>query len=157
MGLLEILFISFGCCKICQKCQYLQLGTKNKFSDFFLSIPWFSFFYWKTFHTFDNECLFHMDNHIDLVGSVTFVEKISWQKGTLENIIKKGTYFFWFLVGDFDISNIFYKIQNLNSWPVFPVVPLLRKILKAISPLQSLFDLYNKSLVGHKTFVGWWP
>ena len=33
----------------------------------------------------------------------------------------KSTYF-WFLFRDFIISDIFYKIQNLNWWPVFLVI-----------------------------------
>ena len=29
---------SFGLCKICLKCGDLQLGTKNKFGDFFANV-----------------------------------------------------------------------------------------------------------------------
>ena len=47
-----------------------------------------------------------------------FVEIVS----TSENICKKKL-FFWFLDEDLNISDIFYKIQNLNWWLVFPVIP----------------------------------
>ena len=36
-------------------------------------------------------CLFHMDNHLDQVRSVMFVERISRQNRTSENFVKKGT------------------------------------------------------------------
>ena len=35
---------------------------------------------------------------------------------------KKAPHFFWFQVGDLNISDIFYKIQNIKWWPVFPVI-----------------------------------
>ena len=35
---------------------------------------------------------------------------------------KKAPNFFWFQVGDLNISDIFYKVQNLYLWPVFPVI-----------------------------------
>ena len=57
------------------------------------------------------KCLFHMDNHIDLVGTVKFVEKLVNQK----TLVKKGTCFFWFQVGAFNISDVYYKIQKLNK------------------------------------------
>ena len=65
-------------------------GNKKKCGAFFVSVPWFSFFIEKlsthlTIHCL--KCLFHMDNHIDFVGTVTSVERISWQNGTSENII----------------------------------------------------------------------
>ena len=53
-----------------------------------------------------------MDNHIDLVGTVKFVEKLVDKS---ENFSKKGTCFFWFQVGAFNISDVYYKIQKLNK------------------------------------------
>ena len=35
---------------------------------------------------------------------------------------KKNTYIFWFLFGDFNISNVFYKIQKLNQWQIVSVI-----------------------------------
>ena len=86
-------------------------GNQKKFGAFLASVPWFSLFIVKlsthlTMHCL--KCLFHMDNHIDLVGTVTFVERISWGNGTSENIWKKSLAFFWILVGDFNISDLFY-------------------------------------------------
>ena len=34
----------------------------------------------------------------------------------------KSTNFFWFQVRDLNISDIFYKSQNFNGWPVCPVI-----------------------------------
>ena len=36
---------------------------------------------------------------------------------------KKALDCFWFLVGDFNISDIFYKIRILKKLPVFPIIP----------------------------------
>ena len=38
------------------------------------------------------------------------------KKQESQNICKKALTFFWFPFGDFNISNIFYKIQNLYEW-----------------------------------------
>ena len=82
------------------------------------------------------ECLFHRENHIEVASIVICVEIISRQNATCKNIWKKSLDFFWFLVRDLDISNNFYKIQNLHYWPVIPVNQLVRRILKALSPFQ---------------------
>ena len=137
MGLLEKLFISlsFGFCKISPNCWYLLLESKKVF---FLQVFHNSSFLLEKLSTHLTmhclKCLFHIINHIDLVGTVTFVERISWQNCTPENIGNKGTCFFQFLVGDFNILDRFNKIQNIKYWPVFPVVPLLRRIPKALGP-----------------------
>ena len=46
---------------------------------------------------------------------------------------------FWFQVGVLKISDIFYKIQNFNWWPVFPV----------ITHWTNIFIL-KSSYIGHK-------
>ena len=51
---------------------------------------------------------------MDQVGNVMFVETDYRWTGESENICKESTYFCWFLVGDFNISDIFYKILSLN-------------------------------------------
>ena len=51
--------------------------------------------------------LFAMDNHI-------YVSGILRQSGTSENNCKKKLNAFWFLVRDFNISDIFYKIKNIR-------------------------------------------
>ena len=39
-----------------------------------------------------------------------------------QKTLKKTPHLFWFKVGDINISDIFYKIQNFNRLPVFPVI-----------------------------------
>ena len=56
-----------------------------------------------------------MDNYINQVGSVMIVEKILRSSCTSKDIKKKITCFFWFLVGDLNISDNFYKIQNSHQ------------------------------------------
>ena len=56
-----------------------------------------------------------------------------------EHLPKQHQTFFWFAVEDINISDIFYKIKNLDLWTVFP---FLRWILKAFSP----FEIYNTHL-----------
>ena len=57
-----------------------------------------------------------------------FVETVSRLNGTSENIHKKHN--FLLPVEDLNISNIFYKIQNFNGWPVF---------FSVITPLTDTF------------------
>ena len=39
-----------------------------------------------------------------------------------QKTLTKKAHFVWFQVGDFNISDIFYKIQNFNKWPVLLVI-----------------------------------
>ena len=55
-----------------------------------------------------------MDNHINQVGSVMLVEKFQELVVHQKPLTNKAPGFFWFLVGAFNISDIFYKIQNSN-------------------------------------------
>ena len=75
MGLLERLFISlsFVFCKIFKKCLNLQLVT-NKSLVLFCIFKVFQYFHFSFFNFFLThltmhclKCLFHMNNHIDLV------------------------------------------------------------------------------------------
>ena len=71
-----------------------------------------------------------------------------------EHLQKKHLVIFWFLVGDFNISDIFHKIQISNKWPVFPIIttdlilslipgPLLKSIiLKFNSSSIALLTMY---------------
>ena len=59
----------------------------------------------KTIKCFIYKC-FHKHNIYNLIYMIIHMKK------TL----------FWFLVGDYYISDMFYRIQNLNLWPVFPVI-----------------------------------
>ena len=49
---------------------------------------------------------------------------IFWMKCYIKKHKQKSTKFFWFQVGDLNILDIFYRIQNFNWWPVFPVITL---------------------------------
>ena len=55
-------------------------------------------------------------------------------KGTL-----KKTWLFCFLFGDLNISNIFYKIQNLK-----PVVPFLSRNIKLYDSLSFYFKVLSQ-------------
>ena len=75
MGLLEKLFIclSFGFCRTC------QLGPKKSVVLFWQVFP-DSLFFEKLSTQLTMHCLkflFHIDNHKDLFGIVTFLERIS--------------------------------------------------------------------------------
>ena len=61
--------------KICKKCWFPQMGTKQNLA----SVPSLSLFVEKLSTHLTMHCLkglFNMNNHIDLVGCVTFVERI---------------------------------------------------------------------------------
>ena len=53
---------------------------------------------------------------------------------------KKAPNFFWILVQDFNISDIFYKIQNLKKEKMKAVVPFLPRNLKHHSPFVIFWD-----------------
>ena len=55
-------------------------------------------------------------------GNVKSVENISRRNKNYKTCAKKTLSVFWFLFGDFNISNIFYKIQNLNEWQLVSVI-----------------------------------
>ena len=66
LQLLKTFLSSFGFYEMCLKSWYLQVETKNT-------------------------CLFYMENHIDQVRCVTFVEKVSRWNSISKNIYKKAS------------------------------------------------------------------
>ena len=50
------------------------------------------------------------------------VENISRRYKNHKTCAKTTLTFFWFLFRDFNISNIFYKIQNVNEWPLVLII-----------------------------------
>ena len=69
----------FGFYKMCLKSWYLQLETKKKYVLFLKVFRDFLFFLeiFTTLLTMQcPKCLFHIDNHIDQIMCVTFVEKV---------------------------------------------------------------------------------
>ena len=129
---------SLGFFKMCLKSWYLQSETK-----FFPVI--FSFFLEILTTLWTMQCpnyLFHMDNHIDQVMCVSFVEKVSRWNSASKNIYnKKKLIFFGLLVKDIKISYIFYKIQNFQgpSWASI-FATCLTKHLRA-EPLEFLLGI----------------
>ena len=57
--------------------------------------------------------------NINQVVNVMFVAKVSDEMRHQKTSAKKALDCFGFLVEDFNISDIAYKIQILNLWPVF--------------------------------------
>ena len=55
-------------------------------------------------------------------SNVKSVENISRKNKNPKICAKKALIFFWFLFGDFNISNTFYKILNLNEWQFVSVI-----------------------------------
>ena len=123
MGKLDI-SLRFGFCKRCLKYWNLQKGTK-KISFFFVGVPLFSilleiFSTLLTLHSL--KCIFHVNIHIEKIVNVMFLENVSIWIVTSENINRKSTWFFGFLVGYINISDNFYKIKKFNLGPVFSII-----------------------------------
>ena len=55
-------------------------------------------------------------------SNVKSVENIYRHNNNHKTCVNKALSFFWFLFGDFNISNIFYKIQNINKWQLASVI-----------------------------------
>ena len=55
-------------------------------------------------------------------SNVKSVENISRRNKNHKTCAKKALTFFGFVFGDFNISNIFYKIQNLNEWQLVSLI-----------------------------------
>ena len=51
---------------------------------------------------------------------------------------------FWFLLGDFNISNIFYKIQNLNEWQLVSVITHMTYTFLNPWTLNKTWCLFNQ-------------
>ena len=89
--------LSFGFCKMCLKCWNLLIGTKK--NKCFYCTCFVILFLLEIFSTLLTLlcpiCLFHMNNHIDKVVHVMFVETVSGWNVTSKNIFKKSTNFFF--------------------------------------------------------------
>ena len=74
-----------------------------------------------------------------------------------KTLAKKAPIFFWFQVGDLNISDSFYKPQNLNWWPVCPVITYWT--YTCLSPWALRSDLWNtgRAIIHYKKAgsVGW--
>ena len=122
--------------------EILKSSTWNqkKSYAFFSSAPWF-FLFLEIFTTLLTmqcpKCLFHMENHKDQVKCVTLVEKVSRWDSSSKNIYKKNTWFFWLLVEDIKISNIFYKIQNFQGTPWASIIATCLIKLLRTGPFRS--------------------
>ena len=140
MRLLEklVISLSLGFCKICLKCWNLWLGTERK-QVLFLQPKKF----WCT------NCHGILSTNVTVPTkymwlsmwkrrlrqrNVKCVESVSIKSENHGTLAKKASNFCCFPIEDINISNIFYKIQNLNLWKKISVVPLLRRIQKALSP-----------------------
>ena len=108
----QLFFLNIFLCKI---------SSLSYFHTFDNALPWMSFSQGKSHRS---------SFHCHMCGK-NFKTKCNKYKH-LKNFLD----FFCFLVRVLDISNNFYKTKNLHYQPVIPVNPLLRIILKAISPFQ---------------------
>ena len=80
------------------------------------------------------KCLFHLNNNIYQIGTVTFMEIVWKQNGTSENICKKKHIFLvpiW----------IIHHFKQKNSFFV-SLVPFLPGICKGLSPLECLISFF---------------
>ena len=115
----------------------LKSLSRNQKKCFFAHVLWFLFFL-KIFSTILTllclDCLFHMNNNIDLVVNVMFVESVSGWNVTLENISKKKHKFF--LIPDWRSQHFRHLFKN----------PKL-KLMASFSSNHSL-DLYLLKSLG---------
>ena len=106
-------------------------GDQKVFSGFFCKCLVFLFYYLKAHHIFDNSMLchrffFHMDNHINQVGSVLLVERISRWSCTSEDITKKshGVFFFPGRIIKYRRPHILNpKFKLMTGFPVTAIPP----------------------------------
>ena len=63
--------------------------------------------------------------------------KYSKKKQELQMHLQKSTWLVFFLVGELNILNNFYKIQNLSKWKLKQVVPFLPKNLELHNPCEE--------------------
>ena len=99
--------------------------NQKKFGAFFANVFWCNISSGNCFHKHDICKLICMIIYV----KKTFEAK-QWlkcrkyfkKKPQSQNMCKTSTLFFRFLFGDFNISDIFYKILNLNKWPLVSVI-----------------------------------
>ena len=88
------------------------------------------------------KCLFHMDNHIDQVRCVTYMEKSFKMKQCIkEHLQKRHLFFVLLLVEDFKISYIFYKIKNFQGNPQASIITTCLIKLFRTGPFHKLFSI----------------
>ena len=99
--------------------------NQNKCGAFFANVFWCYISSGKYFHKHDigNLSIWLIMWKRQLRHSnVKSVENISRRNKNHKTCGKKALSFFWFLFWDFNISNIFYKMQNLNEWQLVSVI-----------------------------------
>ena len=112
---------------------------KKKSSAFFVGVWLFSFLFviFSTHFTLHClKCLFHLNNHIDKVENVMFVEKVLIWNMTSENISKKTLNLFRFQVGDINISNDIKKSKSLSNGQFFQLALLILYFPNSLCPLS---------------------
>ena len=111
------LILRFGFCERCLKYFNLQPGNKNNQVLFLLMFSYVTF-HLETFPTnmtFKTSFIWlYIWKRLVWQCNVKSVENISGRKENQGTHAKKALGFFWFLDGDFNISDIFYKIQISN-------------------------------------------
>ena len=132
--------------------QALKLGT-TKYQVLFCKCFWCNILYWNCYHTHDiytlNYMLFHVEMihnvnvksvenisrksnnlyfHCTLISCISHVGSISFEiKYYIRKHLQKSTWFIFIKVQDFNISDIFYNIQNLKKWRVEECSPISSK------------------------------
>ena len=92
---------------------------------------------WSCYHTHNIYNLTYMIFHLIIIFDVMFVKIVPRGNVTSENIYKKTPAIFSIQIQDFNISDTFYKIQNLKKWQIKAVVPFLPRNLKLHSPCDK--------------------
>ena len=98
----------------------------KKMCSFFVNVFWCNIPYGNCFNKHDIYNLIYRIIHVKKKVETYQCQKRSKyfkEKKETQNTCKKNTLFFWFLlIGDFNISDIFYKVQNFNEWQLVPVI-----------------------------------
>ena len=79
-------------------------------------------------------------------SNVKSVGNISRRDKNHKTCAKKALTVFWFLFGDFNILNIFYKIQNLNEWQLVSVITYWTYTFLNPWALE-VFDRYSRTFL----------
>ena len=99
-----------------------QTWNPQKIGAFFANVFLCNILSQNCFHKHDIYNLsFYLIIHVRH-SNVKIVGNIQRQNNNHKTRANKAISFFWFLLGDFNISNIFYKIQNLNKQQLVSVI-----------------------------------
>ena len=124
---------SYGFCKRSLKYSNLQLGTKKNqvhFCSCFLMYHFILKLFPQTWHWQFDLCDYSCGK--DIYGNaLSNMWKITQDNLRIAEHLKKNLKLF--TVGDFNSSDIFYKIHNFSSRQVFPCLQFLRRILKSLN------------------------